>query len=72
MTWLDNNPNANEEQIVNRKREMETACRPVAMRLYASTGASVPQQQTDRQFPRPSRDESGSGGRGGPVIDEVD
>lgn len=63
---MSNNPNATETQYKNKKQEIESACRNVVTRLYATSSISGQVPMSNRQFPR--SDEGG----GGPVIDEVD
>ncbi|KAF2906161.1 hypothetical protein ILUMI_00019 [Ignelater luminosus] len=68
LHWLDANSQATDEEFANKKKELESVCKPVTMRFYANAGAfENPEVGRGREFPtsRASRD-------GGPVIEEVD
>ncbi|XP_018326676.1 heat shock 70 kDa protein II-like [Agrilus planipennis] len=54
--WLSEHKDATEEEIVNRKKDIENNCKTVALRLFAQAGtflnAGRDQITNDRQFPR--------------------
>ncbi|KAK4876958.1 hypothetical protein RN001_009464 [Aquatica leii] len=63
MQWIEEHPNATEEELESKKIEVENTLRPIILRLYAS-GSSFPVGTTpSRQFP---------GHDSSPTIEEAD
>ncbi|XP_076070004.1 heat shock 70 kDa protein 1-like [Oratosquilla oratoria] len=62
LSWLDANPSASEDELEERRRQLEETWRPVATKLHQQQGPSSS---------GPSSGESASSSRG-PTIEEVD
>ncbi|XP_076070003.1 heat shock 70 kDa protein 1-like isoform X2 [Oratosquilla oratoria] len=62
LAWLDANPSASEDELQERRRQLEETWRPVATKLHQQQGPSSS---------GPSAGESASSS-GGPTIEEVD
>nr|ANA11232.1 heat shock protein 70 [Dastarcus helophoroides] len=69
LQWIHYHPNATEQEYCNKQRQIESVCKPIAMRLYNAAAGNFARQPDNRQFPGGGQ---GRGGQGGPIIDEAD
>jgi len=62
LEWIENNPNADVEEFVSQKKELEQMWKPIIMAAYGSNG---PQEQ-------PEHEAKSSEGYSGPKVEDVD
>jgi L1 cell adhesion molecule like protein len=62
LEWIENNPNADVEEFVSQKKELEQKWKPIIMAAYGSNG---PQEQ-------PEDEGKSSEGYSGPKVEDVD
>ncbi|KAF5304110.1 hypothetical protein FQA39_LY01895 [Lamprigera yunnana] len=49
--WLEEHPNASEDEIQKKKKETEKICRPICMRFFTGSCPFSPTRPFNRQFP---------------------
>ncbi|XP_072172853.1 heat shock 70 kDa protein IV-like [Diadema setosum] len=64
MQWLDSNSLATKEEFLHQLEELQKKCSPVMSKMHAGNGPSGGYQQAGP--------ETGSSGRAGPTVEEVD
>eukprot|EP00455_Lapot_gusevi_P035732 TRINITY_DN395_c0_g1_i6.p1 TRINITY_DN395_c0_g1~~TRINITY_DN395_c0_g1_i6.p1 ORF type:complete len:661 (-),score=325.51 TRINITY_DN395_c0_g1_i6:211-2193(-) len=77
ISWLDNNQNAEIEEVEAKQRELEQVWNPIAAKAYAAGGGQGPMPDfgADGAGPMPGAGAGAgpaSSGRSGPTVEEVD
>jgi len=63
QSWLDESPNATEEEYVNKKKEVEGVAMPIMAKAYQGAGGAQPDDDMGGM---------GAGSAKGPTVEEVD
>lgn len=61
MSWLDNNTLAEKEEFEDHLKDCQRVCGPVMTKMHGAGGGDSG-----------AKSSQGSGGRGGPTVEEVD